>query len=148
MRCFNDLGNVCRVPWRCQVIHKYSVIKISLAVSCAAEVASWDSVTPGSHFPEEEETISVSLLLYKLKRHDHMCPHAFQSSFTFSQRTNELVSLILMRVKGNASWECFWKYSWGLWGLYCGRLFLKTLLKTLLSFRSNCAFSSWRNALD
>lgn len=37
----------------------------------------------------------------QLKRHDCACPHAFQSSFTFSKGTDELISLILVKVKEN-----------------------------------------------
>lgn len=48
----------------------------------------------------------------QLERHNHTCPHAFQSSFTFSEETDPLMSLILVKVKENdlpVSWECFWK---------------------------------------
>lgn len=48
----------------------------------------------------------------QLKGHDHTCPHAFQYSFTFSEGTEELISLILVKIMENdlpVSWECFWK---------------------------------------
>lgn len=37
----------------------------------------------------------------QLKRHSHTCPRAFQSTFTFSERTDELISLILVKMKEN-----------------------------------------------
>lgn len=48
----------------------------------------------------------------QLKRHDGLCAHAFRSSFAFSKGTDELISLIHMKVKESdllVAWERFWK---------------------------------------
>lgn len=48
----------------------------------------------------------------QLKRHNYTCPHAFQYRFTFSEETDELMSVILVKVKENdlpVPWEYFWK---------------------------------------
>ena len=90
-----------------------SVIKISLAVLCAAEVASWDSRNarlPLPRFKGGDHQFYAAAV--QLQRHDDRCAHAFWSSFAFSKGTDELIPLIHMKVKESdllVAWERFWK---------------------------------------
>lgn len=91
-----------------------SIIKIYLAVSCAAEVTSWDSRKARLPLPRSKGgDHQFYAAAVQLKRHDDLCTHAFWSSFTFSKGTDELMPLIHMKVKEESdlleAWERFWK---------------------------------------
>lgn len=89
-----------------------SVIKISLAVSCAAESPAGTPVMPGSLPSFKGRDHQFYAAAVQLKRHNGLCAHTFWYSFAFSKGTDELVPLIHMKVKETdllVAWECFWK---------------------------------------
>lgn len=90
-----------------------SVIKDSLTVSWAAEVASWDSRNARLLLPRfkggDRQFYAAAV---QLKRHGDLCVSVFWSGFAFSKGTDELIPLIHVKVKESdllVAWECFWK---------------------------------------